>query len=185
MKLTKKFWVVIGTGVFIIALAALGTVVFQQVNEKSQLDKQLVSSQSKSQGLQLESLSSQRAGLENRLNQTKPEFESLKTQLSQPIGSSSTAAILFDGAKTYGLVVTSMTSTSPTDVNVKGAALVSMSVSIKVEGNVSKLVKYIAELNNLLKTSTITSLEMTFPKITSTDNASATIQMVIYAYGGE
>ena len=185
MKLTKKFWIFVGTGVFIIALAALGMVVFQQVGEKSQMNRQLTASRSQLQKLDLVSLSSQQGELENGLSQTIPELESLKTRLSQSVSSNSTATVLFDAAKTYGLVVTGMTSTSPTDENVEGVMLVSMSVVIKVEGSVSQLVKYIAAINNLLKTSAITSVEIKVPEITNVDNASANIQLIIYTYRGD
>lgn len=185
IKFTKKFWIGIGIGIVIIALAALGMTAFQQVTEKNQLTRKLVSSRSQLQGLQLDSLSAKQAELENRLSQTIPELESLKARLSQPVSSNSTANVLVDAAKTYGLIVTGMTSTSPTAENVEGANLVSISVSVKVEGSVSKLVNYASALNNLLKTSAITSVEITVPETTNVDKASATIQLVIYTYRGD
>lgn len=186
MKFTKTIWLVIGAGIFIVALAALGMVIFQQVDEKSQLNKQLASSQSQLQSIQREPLSSQQAELEGQLNQAIPKFEALKTKLSQPV--SNTVAALFDAAKTRGLVVTDMTSSSPTNESVPGATLLAMPVSVKVEGSVYQMVNYIAALNNLLKTSAIESVEITVPEQTSGDNASATsaiIQLAIYTYRGD
>jgi uncharacterized small protein (DUF1192 family)/phosphohistidine swiveling domain-containing protein len=185
LKVSKKTWLVIGTGIFIIALAALGIVSFRQVHDKNQLNELLVSSQSVLQRNQFESLSSQQTELEERLSQITPEFEAVKAKLSQPVSSTAAASALFDVAKTYGLVVIEMTSSSPTNESVEGVTLSAMSVTAKVEGNMSKIGDFITALNNLLKTSAVKSVEITAPEMTNGDNASASIQLVVYTYRGE
>ena len=185
MNVSKKTWLVIGTGVFIIALVAMGIISFRQVYEKNRLNKLLASSQSVLQRNQLESMSSQQTDLEERLNRTTPEFEAVKAKLSQPVSSTTAAAALFDVTEAYGLVVTEMTSSSQTNGSVGGATLSAMSMTARVEGDVSKMADFIAALNNFLKTSAIKSVELTIPETTNGDNASASIQLVIYTYRGE
>lgn len=192
LKLNKKTGLFIGIGILIIVLGSLGMVSSQRLDEQSKLQKQLTTSQTRLQGIHLESLSSQPAELDKQLSQIMPEFEQVKAKLSQPVSSTAAATALFDVAKTYGLVVTGMTSSSPTNESLEGVTLSAMSMTAKVEGNVSKLVSFIAALNSFLKTSVVKSVEITVPEIptgdnttaSSGDNATASIELVVYTYRG-
>ena len=187
MKLTlsKNVGLVIGAGIFIIAVAGLGMVGFQKLEEKNKLDKQLTSSQTQLQGIQLESLSSQPAELERQLSQLTPEFEAVKANISQPVSSLAAAATLFDVAQNNGLVVIEMTSSSPTNQNLEGVTLSGMLMTAKVEGKVSKMVGFIKALNDLLKTGAVMSVDIAVPETTNGDNATASIELILYNYRGE
>ena len=187
MKLTlnKRTWLITGLVIFVLALGALGMVGFQRFDEKSKLEKQLTKSQALLQGIRLESLSSQPAELENQLRQITPEFEAVKAKLSQPISSTAAATALFGTANDHGMVVTEMTSSSPTDESVEGVTLSAMSMTAKVEGKVSKMVDFITALNKILKTSAVTSVEIAVPETTNGDNATVSIELVVYTYRGE
>ena len=185
LKLNKRVGLFIGIGIFVIVLSGLGMVSFQKFEEKNKLVQQLSTSQTRLQGIKLESLSSQPAELEKQLNQVTPEFEAVKAKLSQPVSSTAAATALFDTAKSHGLVVTEMTSSSPTNESVAGVTLSAISITAKVEGNLSKIVDFIPALNKLLETSAVKSVDITVPERTNGDNTSASILMVVYAYRGE
>ncbi|MEK7353243.1 MAG: hypothetical protein AABZ77_01890, partial [Chloroflexota bacterium] len=189
----KKTGLVIGISIFVIALGILGMASFQKADEKSRLEKQFTSSQARLQGIKLESLSSQPAELEKQLSDIIPELERVKAELSQPISSANATAAVFDVAKTHGLAVTEMTSSSSTNETVAGVTLSAISMTAKVEGKASEMVAFITALNSRLKTSVIKSVEITVPEISSTDNSSArvgdnrtaSIELVVYTYRGE
>ena len=183
-KLNKKTGIIIGIIIFVIVLGFQGMTISKKLEEQSKIEKQLNTAQTRLQGIHLESLSSQPADLEKQLNQIMPEFEQVKAKLSQPVSSTAAATALFDVAKTYGLVVTAMTSSSPINESLAGVTLSAMSLTAKVEGNVSKLTSFIAALNNLLKTSAVKSVEITIPEMTNGDNATASIELVVYTYRG-
>ena len=193
LKISKKAGLIIGISAFLIATGVLGMAAFQKADEKSRLESQLTSSQARLQGIKLESLSSQPAKLEGQLNQLMPELEQVKAKLSEPISSTNATAAVFDAARTNNLVVTGITSSSPFNESVQGVTLSSISITAKVEGKMSKMVDFIAELNRVLKTSVIKSVEITVPEINNADNITATIgdnttaniELVIYTYRGE
>ena len=184
LKLTKKTGLFIGIGIFVIVLGFLGMASSKKLEEKSKLEKQLNTAQTRLQGIRLESLISQPAELEAQLNLVTPESEQVQARLSQPVSSTSAATALFDAAKTYGLVVTGMTSSSPKNDSLAGVTLSTMSMTVRVEGNVSKLVSFIGSLNSLLKTSVVKSVEIAVPEMTTGNNTSANIELLVYTYRG-
>ena len=193
LKLNKKTGLLIGLVVFVITLGVLGWISFQNLEEKTRLEKQLTTSQTRLQAIKLEPLSSQPADLENQLSQILPEYEAVKAKLSEPVNSTNASAAVFDVAKTYGLTVIEITSSSPTDEQVTGVTLSAISMTARVQGKASKMVSFITALNDFLKTSVFTSVEITVPEIIAADNttisngdnATANIKMVIYTYQGE
>ena len=194
LKLSKKTLLLMGAGVFAIVLVWLGMTSFQQVEEKDKLEKQLTTTQAQLQVIRLEPLSSQRAELEKQLTQTLPELQVAKDKLSQQVSSTAASAAIFDAAKTNGLVVTGMTSTSPANENVEGATLSAMSLTATVQGNASRVGSFIKTLNGTLKTSAVKSVQITVTDVTRSanvtqgitigDNATASIELVVYAYRG-
>ncbi len=197
MKLSKRFFLIIGIGIFIIALAGLGVVCFQRVSEKNQLNEQLASVQLRLSTVQLEQLSSQQAELEEQLSQATSQFEAVKAMLSQPVGSIGDTSILFAIAEACGVEVTEMTSSSPATESLEGVTCSVISLTAKVEGKVPNLVGFITRLNSYFTTGvvrsvTITVLEAassdntsTVLETTSSDNASANIQLAIYTHQGD
>ena len=195
MKLSRKVLLLVGAGILVIALAALSLVGFQSADEKGRLGRQLAASQANLQAIRLETLSTQQADLEKRLSQTAPELDAVKSKLSQPVSSTAAATALFGAAKTYGLVVTGLTSTSPANESLEGSTLSAISLTATIQGNASKLGSFIKALNSALKTSAVKSVVITIPdtvstdnttpQITNSDNATASLDLVVYTYRGK
>lgn len=195
LKLSGKTWLLIASGFLVIIVAGLVMVSFQRVDARDDLAKKLAASQAKLQGIHLEPLSAQQADLEKRLSQAAPELDAAKAKLAQPVSSTEAANVIFEAAKTYGLVVTGVTSTSPGAANVEGAALTAMSVTANVQGNASRVGGFIRALNSNLKTGAVTSVEISVPvaaasgnltaQTSGSDNATASIKLVVYSYRGD
>jgi len=185
LKISKKTWLIIAIGIFVIALAALYMAYNQQVSEQNQLNEQLALAQSRLSGVNPEKLSSQQAELEEQLSQATSQFEAVKTILSQPAGSITVTDTLFDIARVHGVEVTEMTSSGLTDASLEGVPCLVISVAAKVEGDVPNLVSFVVKLNSFLTTGAVESITITIPETDSGEKASADIQLVAYTYQGD
>jgi len=185
LKLRKTSLLIITIGIFVIALASLGVVFFQQVNERNQLNEQLALVQLRLSGIQLEQLSSQQTELEKQLEQTTSQYEAVKAILSQPIGSVTVSSVLFDVAEAYGLEVTQMSSPGLAIENLEGITCSVVTLSATVEGDVPNLVGFVTKLNSHLATGIVKSVTITVPGTANGEKASANIQIVVYTYGGD
>jgi len=196
LKISKRLFLIIGIGVFVIVGIGLVWVSFQQIGEQNELDEQLTSLQAKSSGVQLEQLSSRQAELEEQLSDNLTALEAVKATLSQQVGSVNVTSILFDLAKAYNVEVSEMTSPGPTTENLEGVTCSVIPLTAKIAGEVSNLVSFVTRLNShfttgVVKSVTITVLETTSSdnastvlEMTSSDNASANIQLVVYSHQG-
>ncbi|MFC2056192.1 hypothetical protein ACFLTO_01310 [Chloroflexota bacterium] len=185
MKPSKKTLLVIAVGAFVIVLGGLLMVRSRQVDEQNQLSEQLRLSQSRLQGIQPERLSSQQAELEKQFSQATSQFEAAKAILSQPVDSITAVTTLFEVAKIHGLVVTEMTSPGPTEESLEGATLSVISLTAKVEGDLPNLVNCITTLDSFFTTGVVKSVAITVPEAAGGDNASASVQLVVYTYRGD
>lgn len=183
MRLTKTSWLIIIVGGFIIILAGLGIVRSQQVNEQSELSERLALAQSKLQGIQLDRLSHRQKELEQQLSETVSQSKTGRAILSQPIGSISISAIVFDIAEANNVEITEISSSGMAQNELKGVPCLTLPLTTKVEGEVTDLVSFITQLNEDLATGAVQSLTISIPETTD-KKASASIQLVVYAYQG-
>lgn len=185
MKISKTSWLLIAIGVFIIAMVGLGAVRYQQVNQQNQLSEELALAEMKLNGFQLEQLSDRQGELEEQLSQTISQLEAAKAMLSQPNGSIVTSGILFDIAEAYGVEVTEISSSGPTNGELEGIACSVLPLTARVEGDVPALINFITRLNSDLTTGVVKSAEISIPETTDEEESSANIQLVIYNYQGD
>lgn len=185
MKRSKRTWLVIGIGIFVVVGIYLYMGYSQGVDEKNQLKEQLTQVQARLKGVQLETLSSRQAELETELSQATSQLEEVTAILSQPVGSINASSILFDVAKAHGLVVTGMTSPGPVSDGLEGVTYSVLSLTARVEGDVPDLVSFVAGLNSYLTTGVVKSVTINIPETTSEEKASADIQLVVYTYRGD
>lgn len=185
MKLSKTSWLVITIGIFVIFFAGLGVVRFQQVHEQNQLLGEITLAEQELDGFHREQLSSQEIELERQLDQATSQSEAVKAIFSQPIKSVAASSILFDMAEAYNLEVTEMSSLGPASDSLDGIDCSVISLTARVEGDVTNLVSFIIKLNSQLVTDVIRSITITFPEMDSGEMASVDIHMVFYTYQGD
>ena len=178
MKLSKTSWLFLAIGGCIILFASLGVVHFQRVHQQSQLNEELTLAETKLNGFQQEAL-------EMRLSQTLSQLETTRATLSQPIGSIATSGILFDVAEAYGVEVTEISSSGLTSVNLEGIPCSVLTLTVRVEGDVLALVSFITKLNIYFRTGVVQSVTISIPEMTSGQESSANIRLVVYTYQGD
>lgn len=183
MKLSKKSWLIITIGIFIILSVGLWTVHSQQVNEQKQLQDKLNTAELKLNGFQTGQLSHRPDELEEQLSQTLSQSETARTILSQPIGSIAISSIMFDIAAANSVNITEISSSGLASEELAGLTCSVLPLTAKVEGDLTDLVSFITKLNGELENGVVKSVEISVPEMTD-EKTSANIQMVIYTYQG-
>ncbi len=178
LKLNKKTGLVIGSGILVIALAALFMVYSGKADEQKQLNEQFASVQSRLSGIQLAPLSAQQAELEKQLSQAMLQFEADKALFSELAGSTTVISTFLKVAKANGVEVTEITSPGPAEDTLEELACWVTPLTAKVKGELPNLVSFFLELNDSLTTGYIKS-------VTTGENASAEIQLRVYTYRGD
>jgi len=178
LKLSRKTLLIITAGVLIIAATGSFMVYSGQLDEQTQLNEQLVSAQSRFSGIQQAQLSAKQTELEKQLSEAISQFETAKAPFSELAGSTTAINIFLEVAKANGLEVTEIKSPGPAEDTLEELACWVMPLKAKVKGDTPNLVSFLIELNSSLATGVIKS-------VTTGDNASAEIQLVIYTYRGE
>lgn len=185
MKLSKTSWLLLTVGIFIITFASLGAVRYQQVNRQNQLNEELTLAEARLNEFRLEQLSYRKGELEEQLSQAISQFETAKAVLSQSTGSIATSSTLFDIAEAHGVEVTELSSSALVSEDLEGVPCSILSLTTRVEGDVSDLIGFITKLNSDLTTGVVQSVEINIPETTSEEEPSANIQLVIYTYEGD
>ncbi len=185
MKLTKKSWLLLTLGVFVITFASLGAIQSQQVRQQKRLNEELALAELRLEGFQLEQLSAQQEVLEEQLKQTISQSETTKTILSQSIGSITSSSTLFDIAQAYGVEVTEFSSSGLASGDLDGIPCSVLTLNARVEGDISDLISFIMKLNSELTTGVVKSVEISMSEATSEAKSSANIQLVLYTYQGD
>ena len=185
MKLTKKSWLLLTLGVFVITFAGLGAIQSQQVRQQKRLNEELALTELRLEGVQLEQLSAQQETLEKQLSQTISQSETAQAILSHPIGSITSSSTLFDIARDYGVEVTEFSSSGLASGDLAGIPCSVLTLNTRVEGDVSDLIRFITKLNREFTTGIIKSVEISMPETTGDAKSLANIQLVLYTYQGD
>ncbi len=182
MKLTKKSWLFIGIGIFLIALVGLWMVYSQQASVKKQLKEEFAQATLRLNSIQVEQLSDQQEELEQQLDDTIAQSETARKTLSEPMSSIIITDILFSTAESNSVNITEIKSSGMNDVELRGVPCRVLPLTANIEGEVDNLVVFITQLNDNLATGVVRSINMNIPYTAGGEKPSASIQMVIYTY---
>ena len=214
MKLGKIAWIILVTGVFIIAIGSVYWLYLQEGPKQTELNAQLSVVQA-----QLPKLAAERANLESTLTELEDKLAQVTSQLKTAkavfpasVQSIEVDELLFGMADNWGLEITSLTASEPSDLEVE--------VEVEMEGieveDITYLVTYFAvdvdgEVTDILDfihtivthrdfdTATVELVNITVPKplteaekeklseeeIAEREIPSARINIDIYSYQGE
>jgi len=195
MKLSRTAWLILGFGIFIIAIGVLGWVCIQKGGEQGQLDNSLSLAQAT-----LPKVISERADLERQLPQLESELaqaESLlngvKARFPESVESIEYDEVLFEIADDCDLEITNLTASEPSDEEIEGITYSITSFEVEVEGTVAHILDFI----NTIATSEYSPNETNFINAIIKEvnmevfepgaggKASAIINLAIYGYQGE
>ncbi len=182
MKISKKSWLSIGVGLFLIALVGLWTVYSQQSGEKNQLKEELAQAKARLTLIQIEQLANQQSELEWQLDETMRQSESARETLSQPMNSIIISDILFRTAEANSVNITTISSSGASQMTLAGVPCQALPLTANIEGEVADLVAFITELNGDLATINLKAVSMEIPA--GDRKPTASIQIEAYTYEG-
>jgi len=138
MRISKKVWLVVGIGVFIIVLASLYTIYFQEAGEREQLSESLAAAEAALPGLE-----DQREGLEARMAQATSLLNTNLAQFPASVKSIEYEDDLFEIADECNVDITRLTASKPLDITAWVITYSVSSFAIKVEGSVADILEFI------------------------------------------
>jgi len=182
LKLSKTGYLVLITGIFIVAVASLGFTYAKQIEAQDQLNADIAIAEQRLSNFELKDLSSRKAALDEQAEQIQAELETARDDLCFPIDSIEETDILFEIAKSCNvkLMVLSTSGISPEEM--AGVNCVALSFNARAEGKVDDLIEFIIKLNTDFTTGVVKSADMNIPETTDENEVWATthLQFVVY-----
>ena len=217
MKLGKTAWIILVTGIFIIAIGSLYWLYLQERPKQEELNAQLSAVQA-----QLPNLAEQRASLESTLTELEDNLAQATSQLKTAkaafpalVESIEVDELLFGIADDWGLEITSLTASEPSDlevevkvemedIEVEDVTYLLTYFTVEVKGEVTDILNFIHTIVNHrdFDTATVELVNIVIPDPISEqekeelskeeieereemEKPSAIIKLVIYSYKGE
>ncbi len=198
MKLSKTVWLILGIGIFVIAVGSLYMVSSQQAREQEQLNTRLlvtqatlpkVVSEKENRESQLTQLESELTQLEGELTQATSLLAESKMSFPESVESIEYDERLFKFADDWDLEIISLTASEPLDEVVEGITFPVTSFEVDVKGELADILDFInaivADKDFLNATVELVNIDAPEPPVEEEEKSSATITLVIYGYEGE
>ena len=180
MKPSKTSWILLTVGIFAVLAASLGSTYSNQLEERKQVMEELSVAAQRLGGIQLEPASDQRSNLEAQLSQAMSQLEDIRAMFLLPTGSLAACDSILDITDKCSVELTRITTPGLTSDDLEGIEILSILLTMKVEGSISNLIKFIAMMNTDFATGTVLSVAI---DAKSTDREPyADIRLIVYAY---
>jgi len=217
MKLSKIAWIILVIGIFVIASGSLYWLYLQEGPKQEELSGQLSTVQARIPKLAAEraNLESTLTELEDKLAQVTSQLKTAKAVFPAAVESIEVDELLFGIAWDWGLEITSLTASEPSDlkvvvevetedIEVEDVTYLVTSFDVDVKGEVSDILNFIHAIvtHRDFDTATVEIVSIIIPDPVSEeekaglseeeieereemDTPSATIKLVIYSYKEE
>ncbi|HEX73771.1 MAG TPA: hypothetical protein G4N93_01295 [Dehalococcoidia bacterium] len=195
MRISKTAKLILGIGVFIIAVGVLGWVYLEQRGEQQRLDNSLSLAQST-----LPTVTSQREGLESRLTEVDTKLaeaelllDGTKASFPESVESIEYDETIFDIADDCNLKIINLTASEPRDKEDEDITYYITSFEVEVEGTVAHILNFIETIatsdfspgETSFVNAYIEAVSMSIPEPGEDEQPSANISLAIYGYRGE
>ena len=134
MKISKKFWLIIGAVIIVALLAVVFTIYFQQVREKQELNERLDAATARSVVL-----TADKEDLEDELAQAQSSLNTSQAQYPQEVHSIEYGEHIFEIIEDCNLTLGSLSFPGPSNKQV--------SFSLPVSGSVADIFEFIHTIN--------------------------------------
>lgn len=188
MKLSKKKWLFLGIGIFVILGAGLGMLWTQRVQEQRQLKQELSLAQLRlKKSEDVRQPSPQQVALQDRLTQLGSQLTVTKSSLSQLIETIEVNETLFDIAETSGVEITQINSAVLTDIKLDKIPCSALRSNLQIEGDTGNILDFIYKWTEKFPTGVVVSVQITDQSegAEPTISTSANIELLIYSYSGD
>jgi len=189
IRLSRTSWILLAVGIFVILVSSLGAAYGVQQNEKNRLDEELSLAQLRLAKYSPDELSAQQEELESQLAQIESEVTANKAYLSPSIENIEVIEALFVAlAEATSVEVVEINSSSLTSKKVEEISFSALPFTVRVEGDVPNLLRFVRELSQKFPTNVVESIKMNIPEVIEgeeIEKPAATIQLLIYTYQGD
>lgn len=190
IKLSKRAWIYIAIGIFVILCTSLGVAYVQQSMRQSRLNQELSFAQLMLAKQSSQALSSQHTELESRLAQTESQLEDAKVKLDRPVESIEVTDALFDLARDCGVDVTQLRHLELSAKMLEELDCSVLSLMVEVEGDVPELIKFVLELSGEFPTGIVDSAIIDVPRMMEEEEEgpgkpSASLRLSLYSHEGD
>ena len=164
-RLSKKSRVLLGAGIFLIALLSLCLAQLQQTQMRARAQQETAQA-----GLIIEKLAnvnlvSQKEELESRLNEVESDLVAAKSSLKQSLETIETSDDIYDIAGQSNVTITRIDSSAPADEGVGGVDCSMITVTVRADGAVADLIDFVAGLTEKYGTGMVASAMITVPEV--------------------
>ncbi|MFC1908026.1 hypothetical protein ACFLWD_01270 [Chloroflexota bacterium] len=185
-KLSKTAWTVLVIGFFLILIIGMMMTHSQQIQEQGQISRKLSLAELKLTTYSPEKLSAQQEVLEGEIAWLESQISATKINLHQSAESIEATNTLFEAAEATDTEITEISSGGLTSESLVGVTCSVLSVTVKVDGEVSDLIKFTLKLSREFTTSIVRSVEIFVPEVIEEQGEAeqtwAEIDLSIYAY---
>jgi hypothetical protein len=184
-KFSKTGLLILAAGAFIVVLAGLGIMRFNQTSEQDSLNEALALSETRLNVMDISPLQTQMTGLEEQLNESESLLAAAKQRLIQSVISVDVADKFYETAASHDVIVDTISTTKNQAANYEGVPCTLITINAAVSGDMMNVIDFIASLNNDFTTGYVESAQITIEEDEAEGGTLANIMMVVYTYEGE
>jgi hypothetical protein len=166
LKLSKASWLILSAGVFIVILAGLGLTRSQQLNQQTELDKELSQSEKSLAAMQTAQLSQKKENLKVQIEDNQSQMKEAQVRLHKTVISVDVSEAFFKIAADCSVNVTNISTTTIAQTSYEGIAISTISLSGRVIGEKKNIIKFVIALNDDFVTGNIASVQIVFSSLT-------------------
>ena len=192
-KLSKTSWMLLASGVFIIAFASMGMAYLNESGQQAQLNEELSQAQLIIKKSSTNELIPREEELESRLTQAKARLKEIKSNLYQTDENIEACDSLFNIAESCEVTITSISSSPPlNNARLNEVTYSTLNLTVKLKGDIPDLINFILNWTQEYPTGVVESVRMGIPSTYSEGDEeideeeegatqpSANIKLVIY-----
>lgn len=159
-KLSKTSWLILSTGVFIVALAGLGLTRAEQVQEQSRVTDELTVSAATLEKLQTAELRQRIEELQVKLEENKTLVKQAQERLRQTVVSVDVLDEFYRIAAFYDITLNTVTNSRVVAEKYGGVDFSVTAISASVTGIQKDIIDFVISLNKGFKTGYVTSVQL-------------------------
>jgi len=181
MKISKASWMILGAGVFIIALTGLGVARYGQVQEQKKLTSELALSTTRLNKLGVNTAQPQIDELKEDVKDVQKRIGEIKARLLQSVISVDVTDKFYEIAGFYKVSVTGIGTSAMSAQPFEDISCDVISLSASVSGTMEDIVDFIKGLNDNFSTGFIRSAQL---DVSDPLASVVSVQMTVYSYRG-
>lgn len=201
MKFSKSSWLILALGVVVMGAIMVYMMWSQQVQQRQDLETQIIATQKKLALLKIEDLITQKDQLTRDKEIYTAQIAAAKTILAAPIDNIAATDAILKSAHDFELKIVSINSNGKVNSTFAGNKFVALPFNVQVEGNIANIAGFVSSIRTLFPTSVVETYQFAIGMPTPTTSptaeitptpmpifpadTAATISVIIYDYKGD